>query len=147
MSYTCLSLDGVWPFDLISKLFRTYARNSRYLSDPYPKITSNSLFTSRTPILKTTHDSLRMNNNFFQAIFNNLMVFCFYNKPLILFLRTRFQDYPNLCLLNYNFKTPPTINSFLICSPLHFFWGGEGWYTKILLNYMLGGVITLSRTE
>lgn len=56
-----LSLDGMWPFELI-KSSRETARNSRYLSDLYPKITGDSLSTyPQTPNPKTASDSLRTN--------------------------------------------------------------------------------------
>ena len=106
------------------KSSRTPVRNSRYLSEPYPKVTRDSTSTyRRDPYPETVYDSLRINIfmsepiNSCQAIFNKKKQILI-SPWVFLFLRTHFHGYhepvcPKLQFLGYQMK------SSLICSLLY----------------------------
>ena len=55
------AIEEVWLIIVLMKVSRTSARNSRYLKEPYRKITGDILSTCWTPNPKITCDSLRTN--------------------------------------------------------------------------------------
>ena len=87
-----------------NEVTRTSARNSRYLSDPYPKITSDScwLIYQQDKYILTQKFQVRVNHSSHQELLTTSWLFVFASPWLFLFSRTFFWGYPNLCFLNCN---------------------------------------------